>query len=143
MYASGAGAAAGGQQAKDVLAAEQLAFQQSGAKVGNFKLRFVTLSAAKASDNARTVIQDDNAIAYLGEVIPGLSADSLGITNAEDLLQVTPTDTAAALTQVSSAVPGSPDRYYESLKIQPPHVRPGRPDDRRGGQGAGPARCRR
>ena len=98
-----------------MLAAEQLAFQQSGGKVGNFKLRLVTLSAAKASDNARTVIQDDNAIAYLGEVIPGLSADSLGITNAEDILQVTPTDTAAALTQVSPAVPRSPDRYYESL----------------------------
>ena len=33
----------------------------------------------------------------------------------KDILQVTPTDTAAALTQVSSAVPRSPDRYYESL----------------------------
>ena len=53
-----------------MLAAEQLAFQQSGGKVGNFKLRFVTLSAAKASDNARTAIQDDNAIAYLGEISP-------------------------------------------------------------------------
>jgi branched-chain amino acid transport system substrate-binding protein len=115
LYAAEPSAGAGGQQAKDVLAAERLAFDQSGAKIGNFKLRFVPLSAAKASDNARTVIQDDNAIAYLGEVIPGLSADSLGITNAEDILQVTPTDTAAALTQVSSAVPRSPDRYYESL----------------------------
>ncbi len=115
VYAAAPTGGAGGQQAKDVLAAEQLAFQQSGAKIGNFKLRLVTVGAAKASDNARTVIQDDDAIAYLGEVIPGLSADSLGITNAEDVLQVTPTDTAAALTQVSPAVPKSPDRYYESL----------------------------
>jgi branched-chain amino acid transport system substrate-binding protein len=115
VYVAAPARGAGGQQAKDVLAAEQLAFQQSGGKIGNFKLRLAAISATKASDNARTVIQDDDAIAYLGEVIPGLSADSLGITNAQDVLQVTPTDTAAALTQVSSAVPRSPDRYYESL----------------------------
>ena len=115
LYAATPTGGAGGQQARDVLAAEQLAFQQSGGKIGNFKLRLITVSAAKASDNARTVIQDDDAIAYVGEVIPGLSADSLGITNAQDILQVTPTDTAAALTQVSAAVPRSPDRYYESL----------------------------
>ena len=34
-----------------------------------------------------------SAIAYLGEVDPGLSSQSLGITNAQDLLQVSPTDT--------------------------------------------------
>jgi len=67
------------------------------------------------SDNARTVIQDDTSIAYLGELIPGLSADSLGITNAENILQVTPTDTAVALTQTTATVPNSPNRYYESL----------------------------
>jgi branched-chain amino acid transport system substrate-binding protein len=115
VYASVPPGGAGGQEAQDVLAAEQLAFQQAGAKVGNFKLRFVKIADRKVSDNARTVIQDDTAIAYLGELIPGLSADSLGITNAQDLLQVTPTDTAVALTQSTSTVPNSPNRYYESL----------------------------
>ncbi len=118
VYASVPPAGAGGQQAQDVLAAEQLAFQQfqqSGGKVANFKLRFLKVAGKKVSDNARTVIQDDTAIAYLGELIPGLSADSLGITNAQQLLQVTPTDTALALTQSSAAVPSSPKRYYESL----------------------------
>jgi hypothetical protein len=38
----------------------------------------------------------------------------LGITNAADLLQVSPTDTALELTQASPVVPGSPDIYYES-----------------------------
>jgi branched-chain amino acid transport system substrate-binding protein len=115
VYAAVPPGGAGGQQAQDVLAAEQLAYQQSGGKVGSFRLRFVKLDGKQISDNARTVIQDVNAIAYLGEVIPGQSADSLGITNAQDILQVTPTDTAAALTQVTAAVPKSPNRYYESL----------------------------
>jgi branched-chain amino acid transport system substrate-binding protein len=115
LYASAPPSAASSQTAADVLAAEQLAFQQAGSKLGKFTLRFVKLSGAKASDNARTAIDDTSSIAYLGELDPGLSADSLGITNAQDLLQVTPTDTAAALTQVNTAVPGSPNRYYESL----------------------------
>jgi branched-chain amino acid transport system substrate-binding protein len=115
LYASVPSGGAGGQQARDVVAAEQLAFQQASPKLGNFRLRFIELAGKRVSDNARTVIQDSTAIAYLGEVIPGLSADSLGITNAQDVLQVSPTDTAAALTQETPAVPKSPNRYYESL----------------------------
>jgi branched-chain amino acid transport system substrate-binding protein len=115
LYASAPPAAANTQAAADVLAAEQLAFNQSGSKLGKLTLRFVKLGGAKASDNARSAIEDTSSIAYLGELDPGLSADSLGITNAQDLLQVTPTDTAAALTQVTPSVPNSPNRYYESL----------------------------
>jgi branched-chain amino acid transport system substrate-binding protein len=115
LYASAPQGAANTQSAADVLAAEQLAFNQLGTKLGKFTLRFIKLNGAKASDNARSAIEDTSSIAYLGELDPGLSADSLGITNAQDLLQVTPTDTAAALTQVTSTVPNSPNRYYESL----------------------------
>jgi branched-chain amino acid transport system substrate-binding protein len=115
LYASAPPGAANTQAAADVLAAEQLRFNQSGTKLGKFTLRFLKLNGAKASDNARSAIEDTSSIAYLGELDPGLSADSLGITNAQDLLQVTPTDTAAALTQVTSTVPNSPNRYYESL----------------------------
>lgn len=115
LYASAPPGAANTQAAADVLAAEQLAFNQSGSKLGKLTLRFVKLAGAKASDNARSAIEDTSSIAYLGELDPGLSADSLGITNAQDLLQVTPTDTAAALTQVTPSVPDSPNRYYESL----------------------------
>jgi branched-chain amino acid transport system substrate-binding protein len=115
LYAGTPPGGAGGQQAQDVLAAEQLALQQAGSKVGSFNLRFIRLAGKEVSDNARTAIKDASAIAYLGEVIPGLSAQSLGITNAQDLLQVSPTDTAVALTQQTPAVPKSPNRYYESL----------------------------
>ncbi len=102
------------QVARDVLAAEQLAFKQGPSSVGGFTLQVKTVHDT-ISDQARTVIQDKTAIAYLGEIVPGSSSDSLGITNALDLLQVSPTDNALELTQATPVVPGAPNNYYESL----------------------------
>lgn len=109
--------------AHDVLDAEQLALQQAGGKVGRFTVNLVSLNDATAAgwspkliaDNARTVIQHANAIAYIGEIDPNASAQSVPITNADDLLEVSPYDTAIGLTQATSAVPGSAGKYYESL----------------------------
>lgn len=112
IYASNPPGTPGSQ---DILNAEQLALKQAGSSAGRFMLRFVPLSQ-KPTDNARTAIQDSNAIAYLGELGPGDSAGTLGITNDQDLLQVTPTDTAIALTQSTPAVHGAPNNYYEQLK---------------------------
>jgi branched-chain amino acid transport system substrate-binding protein len=103
------------QVAQDVLAAEQLAFAQGPQRTGSFAIRMRAVRDATLSAQARTVIQDKSAVAYLGEIVPGSSADSLGITNALDILQVTPTDTALELTQTSPAVANAPDQYYESL----------------------------
>jgi ABC-type branched-subunit amino acid transport system substrate-binding protein len=116
IYVSGPPGGGSGPAA-DVLAAERLAFQQApgGNKVANFTVKLVTVSKSKLSDNARSAIEDSKTIAYVGEVEPGTSADSVGITNAVDLLQVTPADTALELTQSASADPGSPGRYYEAL----------------------------
>lgn len=114
-----AAAPAGTTASPDILDAEKLAFQQfqqSGAKIGKFTVKFATVDASKISDNARTAIEDTSAIAYLGELAPGDSADSVGITNAQDVLQVSPADTALELTQATAAVPGSPKSYYESQK---------------------------
>ena len=110
-------------QAHDVLAAEQLALQQAGGKVGRFAINLVALNDATSAGwspkliaaNSRTVIQRANAIAYIGEIDPGASAQSIPITNADDLLQVSPYDTAIALTQATPAAPGSPSKYYEAL----------------------------
>ena len=115
IYASVPPHGAGGQQAQDVLDAEQLAFQQAGSQVGSFKLKLVRVDGNEPSADARTAIQDTSAIAYIGELTSGASADSVGITNAQGLLQVSPTDTAVALTQSTPAVPNAPNRYYESL----------------------------
>ena len=112
IYAS---APAIGSGSTDVLEAEKLAYQQKRSEVSAIKLRFITLTG-KPSDNARQAIEDPSTVAYVGEVAAGASADSLGITNAEDVLQVSPTDTAIALTQSSAAVPGAPDDYYEAQK---------------------------
>jgi branched-chain amino acid transport system substrate-binding protein len=106
----------GGSRSQDVLDAERLALKQAGSSAGKFTIRFVSLGGQKPSDNARTAIQDDNAIAYLGELSPGDSAGTLGITNDQDLLQVSPTDTAIAETQSTPAVRGAPNNYYEQLK---------------------------
>jgi ABC-type branched-subunit amino acid transport system substrate-binding protein len=116
IYASNGADTADPAAAQDILDAEKLAFSQHGSQVGSFRLQLVELSHQKLSDNARTAIQDTSSVAYLGEVVPGSSADSLGITNAQDLLQVSPTDTALELTQATGAVPGAPNKYYESLK---------------------------
>ncbi len=100
--------------AADVYDAEQLALTQVGDHIGNFTVQLAKLTGNKLSDNARAAIQDTKAIAYLGELEPGQSAGTIGITNALDVLQVSPTDTAQALTQPTAAVPGAPGSYYES-----------------------------
>ncbi len=103
------------QVAQDVLNAERLAFtKESGGSLDGYTLRLNVLTG-KVSDAARTAIQDQSAIAYLGEIVPHSSYASLGITNAADLLQVSPTDTALELTQATPMVSGSPGSYYESF----------------------------
>jgi branched-chain amino acid transport system substrate-binding protein len=103
------------QEAQDVLSAERLAFKKAGGRVGQFRLRLVARPLGELSANARRAIVDKSTIAYLGEIAPGSSADTLGITNAEDVLQVSPTDTAVELTRSTPAISNTPDRYYESL----------------------------
>jgi branched-chain amino acid transport system substrate-binding protein len=102
-----------GPVATDVVDAERLALTQLGSKVSGFTIRLDVLHA-KPSANARTAIQDTSAIAYLGELEPGVSAGTIGITNAQDLLQVSPTDTALELTRSTPAVHGAPDDYLEA-----------------------------
>jgi branched-chain amino acid transport system substrate-binding protein len=99
---------------QDVIDAERLAFQRNHGEVKDFKVRLRTAAGAELSDNARTAIQDTSAIAYIGELAPGSSEGTVGITNALDLLQVSPTDTALELTTSTPAVVGAPSKYYES-----------------------------
>ena len=92
------------QVAQDVLDAEQLALRQGPHRVGNVAIRMLTVRGTTISAQARTVIQDSSTIAYLGEIVPGSSYASLGITNALDILQVTPMDSALEL---SLTTPGN------------------------------------
>ncbi len=117
VYASAPAAA---PDSADLLAAEQLAFRQfqqtGGGRVGKFPVKLAIVRSGNVADDARSAIEDLSSIAYIGEFAPGASADSMGITNAEDLLQVSPTDTALELTQSTAAVPGAPGNYYEAEK---------------------------
>jgi ABC-type branched-subunit amino acid transport system substrate-binding protein len=114
IYASRPPRAAGGQAVADLSDAEQLAFQQAGAAVGKFTVRLVRVHGGEISDNARKAVQDTSAIAYIGELTPGTSQDSVPITNEVGLLQVSPADTAAYLTQETPGVSGSPGKFYPS-----------------------------
>lgn len=102
----------GGQVARDVLDAEKLAYSRSGGKVGSFTLRLVIAHGGEISADARQAVADTQAIAYLGEIQPGTSGISLQITNELGMLQVSPTDTAAYLTQRASGVPDAPGHFY-------------------------------
>lgn len=112
IYLSEPASAASDQLAQDVLDAERLAFSQLNAKVSGFTVTLHVVSGSRISANARAAISDDSAIAYLGEPVPGSSVDSVGITNAMDLLQVSPTDDDIRLTQRTGGV--APSHYYEA-----------------------------
>lgn len=89
--------------AQDVIDAEKLAFLAHRGEVKDFKLAVFSVDDKTPSANARDAIQTDSAVAYLGEIAPGESDQTAGITNALGLLQISPTDTAAELTQDTTA----------------------------------------
>jgi branched-chain amino acid transport system substrate-binding protein len=101
------------QPAQDIVHAEQLAFSAHSGEVTDYKLSLQTVRYAQLSDNARQAIIDPSTIAYLGEIAPGTSSQTVGITNALDVLQVSPTDNALELGQKTPAVPGAPQNYFE------------------------------
>jgi branched-chain amino acid transport system substrate-binding protein len=113
------------QQTLDVIDGEKMALSQAGNKVGNFTIKFVSLDDATAaagkwdpgqvSTNARQAAQDPNTIAYIGEFNSGASAISIPILNQAGILQVSPANTAIALTRPNPADPGSPNKYYPAL----------------------------
>ena len=98
----------------DIVDAEKLAFTADRHEVTDFKLALETARGRQLSDNARKAIVDSTAIAYLGELAPGTSDQTVGITNAVDLLQVSPTDNAIELGSRTPAVPGGPQSLFES-----------------------------
>jgi ABC-type branched-subunit amino acid transport system substrate-binding protein len=100
--------------AQDVVDAEHMAFTEHSNEVKDYKLDLVLRKEPTLSQNARDAIQDPTAIAYLGEIAPGSSDGTVGINNALDLLQVSPTDTALELSQSTRAVAGAPRTYFES-----------------------------
>jgi branched-chain amino acid transport system substrate-binding protein len=112
--------------AADVVAAERLALARDGDRIGRYRVRLVALDAstpgvgrsdpAQISHNARLAAKDPRAVAYLGELATGSSAISIPLLNEAGILEVSPFDTAMALTTTSLAVAGSPERFYPKLR---------------------------
>src|SRR5688572_22584288 len=109
----------------DVQKGIELALEQRSGEAGSCTIEYQKLddSTAQAgawdpgatSANARKVVNDDSAIALLGEFNSGASAISIPITNEAGLLQVSPANTAIELTQdAGEGVSGEPDKYYPS-----------------------------
>ncbi len=110
--------AGGGQAAGDVLAAERLAFQARSHEVSAFALRLRTLTAAQAVGG-----RPHRDPGHERDRLPGgdrardLAATRMGITNAQQLLQVSPTDTAQGLTNAHTpGLSDVPNKYLESVK---------------------------
>jgi ABC-type branched-subunit amino acid transport system substrate-binding protein len=89
---------------QDVVYAAQLAFAKNHGTVTRYRVQLATLKSKLPSENAREAIHDKSAIAYIGEIKPGDSVQTAGITEALDLLQLSPTETA-----------GIPNGDYEQL----------------------------
>jgi ABC-type branched-subunit amino acid transport system substrate-binding protein len=99
--------------AQDVVHAEQMAFSARSKTVTDYKLHLAPVSYKTLSDNARAAILDSTTIAYLGEIAAGASDQTTGITNAQDVLQVSPTDGALELSNTTPAVSGGAKTYFE------------------------------
>jgi branched-chain amino acid transport system substrate-binding protein len=109
-------------QSVSVVNGEKLALEKAGGKAGNFTISYKSLDDATAaagkwepgqvSANARKVVGDDKAIAYIGEFNSGASAISIPILNEAGILQVSPSNTYVGLTRSEGAEKGEPDKYY-------------------------------
>ena len=113
------------ENALDVQKGVELALEQRNGKAGDCTVSYEKLddSTAQAgqwdpgatSANARKVVNDDSAVALIGEFNSGASAISIPITNEAGLLQVSPANTALELTKDAGPDDkGAPEKYYPS-----------------------------
>jgi branched-chain amino acid transport system substrate-binding protein len=111
------------RQASAVAAGQRLALRDAGGRAGGRDVRLVELDSAGGEGgpwdpdaveaNANRAVDDESAVAYLGELDLGASAVSVPVTNADGLLQVTPGDGLPSLTVADPGGGGeSPVRYY-------------------------------
>jgi branched-chain amino acid transport system substrate-binding protein len=110
--------------ARAVAAGQRQALADAGGRAGRSRIRLVALSSSKVgegnwdpgqvSENASHAANDARAIAYLGELNLGASAVSVPVTNDAGMLQVSPGDGLASLTEAPPRSAAGPERYYPS-----------------------------
>jgi branched-chain amino acid transport system substrate-binding protein len=111
-------------QSLAVINGEKLALDEVGSKIGNFRLKYVSLDDSSAQNpgtadpaqtqqNARRAVRDKSTIFYLGEFNSGGTKISLPILNRASIPQISPSNTYGGLTtDEPGAEPGEPDKYY-------------------------------
>jgi branched-chain amino acid transport system substrate-binding protein len=124
VYASLPLQGAAGPESEAIANGARLALEEAGGKAGELVVKLVVLDDStpssgrwdpeQAAENARTVVRDRTAIAYLGDGPSGATAVSLPILNSGGVLQVSPTSAYAGLTGTLDADKGEPDKYYPS-----------------------------
>jgi len=110
--------------ARAVAAGQRQALADAGSRAGRYRLKLMALSASKpgegnwdpgqVAENADRAAHDPRAIAYLGELNLGASAVSVPVTNNAGLLQVSPADGLASLTEAPPRSAAGPERYFPS-----------------------------
>ena len=114
-------------QSEDVVNGEKLALSQVNSKVGPCTIKYTSLDDStaqagqwdpgQASDNARKAASDKSAVLYLGEFNSGASVVTIPINNRAGLMQISPSNTALALTKDPGPEgKGAPGIYYPTGK---------------------------
>jgi branched-chain amino acid transport system substrate-binding protein len=116
------------EQSLAVINGEKLALEKVGGKVGDFKIKYVSLDDSTAQNpgtadegqtqqNARKAIRDKTTIFYLGEFNSGGTKVSLPILNKGGIPQISPANTYVGLTtDEPGSESGEPDKYYPTKK---------------------------
>ena len=115
-------------QSLAVINGEKLALDKVSSKVGDYKIKYVSLDDSTAQNpgtadesqtqqNARKAIRDKTTIFYLGEFNSGGTKVSLPILNKGGIPQISPSNTYVGLTtDEPGSESGEPDKYYPTGK---------------------------
>ncbi|HLI31186.1 MAG TPA: branched-chain amino acid ABC transporter substrate-binding protein [Solirubrobacteraceae bacterium] len=113
--------------ARQIVRGEQLALDAAGGRAGPMKVSLVVLNDANpqsgqwdpglAASNARLAAQDNDAIAYIGDLASGASAVALPLTNGASIPQIAPGSPYIGLTSSEDAGQYDPQRFYPSGKM--------------------------
>jgi branched-chain amino acid transport system substrate-binding protein len=106
-----------------VLNGAQLALDQIGGRIGDYRIRVRVLDDATATTgvwdpgqteaDARLAAANNTTIGYIGDLDSGASAVSIPLLNREGIAQISPTSTAVGLTSdAPGSSPGEPEKYY-------------------------------
>jgi branched-chain amino acid transport system substrate-binding protein len=116
-----------GPVARQIVRGEQLALDAADGRAGRMKVSLVVLNDANpqsglwepglAASNARLAAQDNDAIAYIGDLNSGASAVALPLTNGASIPQIAPGSPYIGLTSSEDAGQDDPQRFYPSGRM--------------------------